>query len=129
LGLGREPFAATNSISASTPGRSQLKLRNCLDDIRYRWEHADDWNPRQLGIAVHAAVVRIHPFTDGNGRSTRLLADLVFVAAQLESVADNAEILVYDGQVEKGEYIRLLHRYDGHRDPAELAAFLPVKQL
>lgn len=73
--------------------------------------------------------MRIHPFTDGNGRSTRLLADLVFVAAQLESVADNAEILVYDWQVEKGEYIRLLHRYDGHRDPAELATFLPVKQL
>ncbi|WP_251981929.1 Fic family protein [Mycobacterium tuberculosis] len=39
--------------------------------------HTDDWTGRQLGIVVHADLVRIHPFTDGNGRTTRLLADLV----------------------------------------------------
>lgn len=53
-----------------------------MDTIRYRWEHTSDWTARELGIIVHAEVVRIHPFVDDNGRSTRLLADLVFMAAQ-----------------------------------------------
>ncbi|MGK2882612.1 MAG: Fic family protein [Mycobacterium sp.] len=49
----------------------------------YRWEHTDDWTPRQLGLVVHAETVRIHPFTDGNGRTTRILTDVVFAAVQV----------------------------------------------
>lgn len=58
------------------------RLRTTLDTIFYRWQHADDWHPRELGITTHADTVRIHPFTDGNGRTTSLLADLVSAAAQ-----------------------------------------------
>ncbi|MFF5083844.1 Fic family protein [Actinoplanes sp. NPDC000266] len=43
--------------------------------------------PRELGIAAHAEIVRIRPFADGNGRSTRLLADLVFIAAALQRLS------------------------------------------
>ncbi|MBL7325420.1 Fic family protein, partial [Escherichia coli] len=50
--------------------------------MAYRWVHTDDWTGRQLGIVVHADLVRIHPFTDGNGRTTRLLADLVYATVQ-----------------------------------------------
>jgi fido (protein-threonine AMPylation protein) len=57
-------------------------LRTVLDDVLHRWGKTDDWSAREFGIAVHAAAVRIHPFADGNGRCTRLLADLAFVAAQ-----------------------------------------------
>ncbi len=109
------------------PWQISVELRSSLDNIRYRWEHADDWSPRQLGIAAHAEGVRIHPFTDGNGRSTRLLADLVFVAAQLVSATCGAELLIYDWRVEKVEYISLLRRYDGHRDPKDLAALVAVQ--
>lgn len=59
------------------PERVAVELRTSMDTIRYRWEHTSDWTARELGIIVHAEVVRIHPFVDGNGRSTRLLADLV----------------------------------------------------
>jgi fido (protein-threonine AMPylation protein) len=111
------------------PWHISVELRNSLENIRYRWEHTDDWNPRQLGIAVHAEVVRIHPFTDGNGRSTRFLVDLVFVAAQLLSAIDDTELLIYDWQVEKAEYIDLLRKYDGHRDPEGIAAFVAVGPL
>lgn len=64
------------------PGQVAVELRAPMDTIRYRWEHTSDWTARELGIVAHAEAVRIHPFVDGNGRSTRLLADLVFVAAQ-----------------------------------------------
>jgi Fic family protein len=74
-------------------------------------------------------VVRIHPFTDGNGRSTRVLADLVYVASQLVTAGNDAELLIYDWRVEKVPYISLLRSYDEHRDPKEIAAFVPVQPL
>jgi fido (protein-threonine AMPylation protein) len=98
-----------------------VELRTALDDVRYRWDETDDWTPRELGIAAHAATVRIHPFVDGNGRSTRLLADLVFVAAQ-----DGGTLEQYDWDLDKRQYINLLRAYDDHRDPRDLSSFISV---
>lgn len=105
------------------PGYVALELRTALDAIEYRWENTGDWSARELGIAVHAECVRIHPFVDGNGRSTRLYADLVFLAAQ-----DTDDVQLYDWSFDKVEYIRLLREYDQHRDPLPLAAFIPTYQ-
>jgi fido (protein-threonine AMPylation protein) len=101
-----------------------VELRGSLDTIRYRWQHTNDWTPRHLGIAVHAETVRIHPFTDGNGRTTRLLADLVLAAAQ-----DGDAPELFDWAVDKSRYIDLLRRYDAHRDVGELAAFVGTAPL
>ena len=66
--------------------------------------------------------VRIHPFADGNGRTTRLLADLVFAAAQ-----DSDPVMQYDWNIDKASYIDLLHRYDINRDITDLADFLEAR--
>lgn len=105
------------------PGYVAIELRTAIETIRYRWEHTADWTSRELGIAMHAECVRIHPFVDGNGRSTRLYADLLFLAAQ-----DSDDIELYDWTFDKAEYIRLLREYDQHRDPRPLAAFIPTHQ-
>ncbi len=107
------------------PAYIAVELRTWFDTIRYRWERTRDWTPRELGIAVHAETVRIHPFVDGNGRATRLLADLVFLAAQ------DPDMIVqdYDWEVDKREYVALLRDYDVSRDPKPLAAFIPVRRL
>ncbi|WP_249359627.1 hypothetical protein [Nocardia cyriacigeorgica] len=39
------------------------------------------------------------------------------------------EDLMYDWEVDKRSYIDLLRRFDGHRDPSELAAFIGTKPL
>lgn len=106
------------------PEQVAVELRNSLGTIRYRWEHTTDWTPRELGIAVHAEAVRVHPFTDGNGRTTRLLADLVFTAAQ-----DLDPLQQYDWNVDKGRYIALLREYDRHRDVDELANFIQIRSV
>lgn len=57
---------------------------------------------------MHAETVRMHSFVDGNGRSTRLVADLVFLVAQdAEAVAE-----MYDWRINKREYIALLREHD-----------------
>lgn len=105
------------------PERNAVELRDALGTIAYRWEHTDDWTPRQLGIVVHAETVRIHPFVDGNGRTTRLLADLVFAAAQ------NPTEQQYDWNLDKPQYIQLLCAYDIHRDITDLASFIDVEPI
>ena len=101
------------------PERIAVELRGSLDNIRYRWERTDDWTARELGIAVHAESVRIHGFVDGNGRTTRLLADLVFLAAQdAEAIAET-----YDWDIDKRRYIALLRQYDLTRNYGELHRF------
>jgi Fic family protein len=105
------------------PERVAVELRNALDNISFRWAHTDDWTARELGIAVHAETVRIHPFTDGNGRTTRFLADLVFAAVQEPTQWQ------YDWDLDKPRYIELLRAYDGHRDVGELAGFIGVEPI
>ncbi len=58
-----------------SPALIAVELRSSLDNIMYRWDHTNDWDARGPGLVAHAETVRIHPFVDGNGRSTRLLAD------------------------------------------------------
>ncbi|MFE3447183.1 Fic family protein [Nocardia sp. NPDC059180] len=106
------------------PEQIAVELRGSLETICYRWHHTNDWTPRQLGIAAHAETVRIHPFTDGNGRTTRLLADLVFIATQDSELPE-----MYDWEIDKRTYIELLRKYDVHRDPCELAALVGTKPL
>lgn len=100
-------------------------MRNALDNLNYQWAHQTGISARTLGIAVHAGVVRVHPFADGNGRVTRLLADLVFLAAQ----TGWEPLLACDWEVDRRTYIRLLGEYDRTLDPSALAEFIPVMSL
>lgn len=119
---GRQRLRETNIGVA--PEQITVMLRMSLDDLRFRWLHGDGMPARSLGIEVHAALVHIHPFVDGNGRATRLLADLVFPAAQGEG-----DVLAHNWDVERDQYVRLLREYDATREPRALIAFVPVTPL
>ena len=62
---------------------------------------------------------------DGNGRVTRLLADLVYLAGQ----TGWEPIRAYDWEIDRTTYIRLLGEYDLTRKPSALAEFIPVVNL
>lgn len=117
---GRQRSLETNIGIA--PEHIAVEMRNVLDDLSYQWDHQTGIDARTLGIAAHAALVRIHPFVDGNGRVTRLLADLVFLAAP----TGWEPLLAYDWEIDRGTYIRLLREYDETRDPRALAEFVPA---
>jgi hypothetical protein len=77
-----------------------------------------------LGITLWATVVHIHPFIDGNGRSSGLLADLAFAAAQ-----DGDELIEYAWDVDRRRYIRLLGHFDLTRDAGPLVDLVGVRRL
>lgn len=108
------------------PEQISVQLRSGLESIRYRWENTADWTAHVLGLAVHAETTRIHPFVDGNGRSTRLLADLVLLVAQ----PAQEPAALYDWDLpDKRAYIEALRHYDSSRDPGELAAIVRTVRI
>jgi fido (protein-threonine AMPylation protein) len=104
------------------PTMIAVDLRATFGSLIYRWEHAGDWTAAHLALATHAEAVRIHPFVDGNGRSTRLLADLVLLAA----TPDDEPAVLFDWDLDKTLYIPALRRFDQARDPSELADLVDV---
>ena len=88
------------------------QLRQSLDNLRYRFTVAPTaYDLREIGITTHAEIVRIHPFQDGNGRLSRLVADLVFIISQREE-----NLLLYDWRVDRRRYIELLREYDRYAE-------------
>jgi len=120
---GRQRSRETNIGVA--PEHIAVEMRHALDDLNYQWAHRTGIDARSLGIATHAALVRIHPFVDGNGRVTRLMADLVYLAGQ----TGWEPIHAYDWDVDRTTYIRLLREYDMTRNPSALTEFVPVINL
>lgn len=51
-------------------------LRSLLDDVRYWVDHAT-WPPDEIAIRFKHRLVSIHCFPNGNGRHSRLIADIV----------------------------------------------------
>lgn len=120
---GRQRSRETNIGIA--PENIAVELRSALDNLNHQWEHQTGIDARTLGIATHAAVVRIHPFVDGNGRVSRLLADLVCLAGQTSLEPIHA----YDWEIDRVTYIRLLREYDLTRNPDPLAQFIPIMNV
>lgn len=58
------------------PYEIPVRLRQFLDDVEY-WLGNGTYLPDQLAARFHHGLVLIHPFTNGNGRHTRLAADLM----------------------------------------------------
>jgi Fic family protein len=106
------------------PEQIPAETASSLDKLIYRWRNTADWSSRQIGISVHAEILRIHPFADGNGRTSRLVADLVFLSTQ-----DNDSVYLYEWRIDKPRYISLLREYDQHRNPRFLAEFIPIRSL
>jgi fido (protein-threonine AMPylation protein) len=100
------------------------EIASNVDTLNFRWGNTADWTPRQFGIGVHAEVLRIHPFADGNGRTSRLVADLVFLATQ-----ETESHYLYEWLIEKATYVSLLREFDRHRNPTFLAEFIPIRSL
>lgn len=51
-----------------------------LDDARYWHEHTT-YPVDELAARLHRRLVAVHPFSNGNGRCTRLIADLYLLSA------------------------------------------------
>jgi Fic-DOC domain mobile mystery protein B len=54
------------------------RLYEALDQTRYWVEH-ETFPPDEIAVRFHHALVVVHPFPNGNGRWSRLMADILVV--------------------------------------------------
>jgi len=73
----------------------------------------------RIGAWAHYEFVKTHPFADGNGRTARLLTDLIFKRVGLYYITD------WGSQNE--EYIDVLRRVDENNDLRHFVRFLARK--
>ena len=61
-----------------------LGLYEVLQQVRYWVEH-ETFPPDEIAVRFHHAIVFIHPFPNGNGRWSRLMADIFMVRLGAET--------------------------------------------
>ncbi|CAM5298427.1 hypothetical protein AFEL58S_00408 [Afipia felis] len=54
----------------------QPRLYEALDNTRF-WVENKTFPPDEIAVRFHHALVSVHPFSDGNGRWSRLMADVL----------------------------------------------------
>jgi Fic-DOC domain mobile mystery protein B len=97
-----------------------VSVRQALDDARYWMEHKT-YGPAELAVRLHHRLVLVHPFVNGNGRCTRLLADVVVHRLKAKPLTWGSSSLVEVGAARKA-YVAALYDADNHNlDP--LVAF------
>ncbi|MDX1587917.1 MAG: mobile mystery protein B [Oleiphilaceae bacterium] len=103
-----------------TPRQIPMAVRNLCEDVRY-WRDQAVFPPDELAVRFHHLLVSIHPFTNGNGRHSRLAADLLIVSLGKEAFSWGRTGLVKPGQT-RDQYLQSLRLAD-RGDIKELLAF------
>jgi Fic-DOC domain mobile mystery protein B len=102
------------------PFRIQPDLRQTIDDGQYSISHRA-YAPDELAVRFHHRLVVVHPFPNGNGRWSRLAADLLVVKQGAHRFTWGRANLRAASDVRR-EYIDALRAADDH-DLAPLIRF------
>jgi len=87
-------------------------LRSLLGDVQF-WIENETYLPDEIAVRFHHRLVLIHPFPNGNGRWSRLVADLLIASLGGERFTWGKENLQEASAVRRG-YIDALHAADAH---------------
>jgi len=97
-----------------------VRLRDLFDDVRYQIDNKT-YPSDETAVRFHHRLVVIHPFPNGNGRHTRLMADLLIEKLGQSRFTWGSTSLVEASDTRK-RYIAVLQSAD-NRDFAPLIAF------
>jgi Fic-DOC domain mobile mystery protein B len=99
----------------------ETELRKVIDDTRY-WVENKSYPPDELAARFHHRLVSVHPFPNGNGRWSRLVADTLIeqLGGTRFTWGDGADLRAA-GRA-RDTYIAALQAADNH-DLAPLIAF------
>jgi fido (protein-threonine AMPylation protein) len=73
------------------------QARQALDDARY-WHENSTFETDELSVRIHFRLVHVGPFANGNGRCTRLVADLYRHSTGLPFLPWGGEAVSLDNQ-------------------------------
>ncbi len=112
-------FRKTEKNIGIDPCEIPVALKNLLDDVVYQIENAI-YPIEEIACRFHHRLVWIHPFSNGNGRHARMMADVLLVqnfkpsftwgAHKRETSKSHIRKQYIDAlrQADKGDYTKLL---------------------
>lgn len=87
------------------------ELKMLLDDCRY-WIENEVYSPDEIAVRFKHRLVKIHPFPNGNGRHSRLCADILITHVYKRNVFTwGGSELSHPGELRK-KYIDAIHSAD-----------------
>ena len=107
-------FRTTEKNIGVEPVQIPIQLRLLLDDAMYWVEH-ETYPAKEIALRFHHRLVKIHLFTNGNGRHARIAADLLLMrdlkSAPIDWTAgQDLQVLT----PRRTEYISALRAADAH---------------
>ncbi|MBA8909917.1 mobile mystery protein B [Aminobacter ciceronei] len=115
-------FRKTGKNIGVDPIQIGIQLRGLMDDARY-WAEHKTYPPKEAAVRFHHRLVFIHPFSNGNGRHARIMADTVLDKIYGTEPIDwtaGSDLQKIDER--RAAYIAALKAADGH-DMGPLLAF------
>lgn len=103
------------------PAQIATQTKETLNDAIY-WHDNSVFNVDERAARIHHRLVAVHPFSNGNGRCTRLIADLYLTAIGQPIFTWGAGGKLYEDSEARQRYLDALHAADGDNYSA-LAAF------
>lgn len=101
-----------------------LKVPEQMEKLILNYENWNDFHPIIQAALLHGELVKIHPFIDGNGRTSRLLMNLV-----LMSYGYNPVIIKKDNRLEYYETLDKAHTTGDYTDFIKLITKLEIEML
>ncbi|OYW55469.1 MAG: hypothetical protein B7Z29_07925 [Hyphomicrobium sp. 12-62-95] len=108
------------NIGNTEPHQIEVAVHQVFDDAR-AWIEYKSFELAEIAIRLHHRLVLIHPFVNGNGRSTRLMADVAAKRLGLRPFTWGADSLAETGEA-RAAYVAALQAADNH-DLGPLLAF------
>lgn len=103
-------FRTTERNIGVAPYAIAVELQKLFDDVNYWIEH-ETYPPVEIGARFHHRLVYIHPFPNGNGRHSRLMADLLMKKLEEKPLNWGEGSLVEISELRK-TYINALQKAD-----------------
>ena len=109
-------FRTTERNIGVAPYNIQPQMRMLIDDIKF-WISHKTYSEKEIAIRFHHRLVQIHPFPNGNGRISRIMADLLMHSFNLENLNWGSGDLTEISEL-RSKYIKALQEADtGNYEP------------
>nr|WP_318660705.1 mobile mystery protein B [uncultured Treponema sp.] len=103
-------YRASERNIGVAPYQIPLKLMQLFDDVKF-WIENKTYPNNEIAVRLHHRLVQIHPFPNGNGRVSRLMADLLMEKLEGRKLYWGNKNLVNVSEVRKA-YITALRKAD-----------------
>jgi Fic-DOC domain mobile mystery protein B len=103
------------------PSQIALQTLQAFEDARH-WHSASLFESDERAARIHHRLVTVHPFPNGNGRCTRLIADLYLMSIELEPFTWGPVSLDTEGS-QRAAYIAALVKASTTSNFADLIRF------